>query len=558
MAIDMTPEQKEVGKANFERTVGGLAEIDQKTAGSDVSRRNFMKGLLAAGATLPVAAATYYGYRFTEVQGKPVKAALIGGGDEGGVLVGEHNPDYLKFVAVADIRPSNQKRIFEGQGANHIRKGFNRVYGAAEAKRDIQVFDDYKKMLRERPDIEAVVIALPLHIHAQAAIDCMMAGKERGKPIHVLCEKLMAWNVGQCKKMIEVAEQTESILCIGHQRHYSLLYAHAVEVLRSGVLGDIKHIRALWHRNNSWPLTDDKGKEKKDKDGNIVLRDSWRPEIKKEDEVLRDKIRQLGYKSMEELVRWRLYQRTGGGLMAELGSHQLDACSIFLGKVHPLAVSGYGGKIFYHDDRQVEDHVFTTFEFPGKNYYEADGKTPKDRNDIVVVTYSSINTNAFEPYGECVMGSRGTLVVEEEQKAMLWPERGGRSMAVAVTQAGGGAPVLDTAASGPPAAGSAQNVGQKALGTAPVSRGYREEMEHFAYCIRMMEQLGTDAPKEEKDKWRLAPRCHGKVAMADAIIALTSNIAMKTHQRIKFEPEWFDPKDPAVPDADMKPEDITS
>ena len=30
--------------------------------------------------------------------------------------------------------------------------------------------------------------------------------------------------------------------------------------------------------------------------------------------------------------------------MAELGSHQLDACSIFLGKVHPLAVSGVGGK----------------------------------------------------------------------------------------------------------------------------------------------------------------------------------------------------------------------
>ena len=42
-----------------------------------------------------------------------------------------------------------------------------------------------------------------------------------------------------------------------------------------------------------------------------------------------------------------------------------------------------------------------------------------ERNDVVVVTYSSINTNAFEPYGECVMGSKGTLVVEEEQKAML-------------------------------------------------------------------------------------------------------------------------------------------
>ena len=81
-------------------------------------------------------------------------------------------------------------------------------------------------------------------------------------------------------------------------------------------------------------------------------------------------------------------------------------------------------------------------------------------------------------------------------------------------------------------------------------------MEHFAYCVRMLEQVGKDAPKEEKDQWRLGPRCHGKVAMADAIIALTSNLAMKKNQRIEFKPEWFDPKDSAVPDPDMVPEEI--
>ena len=58
--------------------------------------------------------------------------------------------------------------------------------------------------------------------------------------------------------------------------------------------------------------------------------------------------------------------------MAELGSHQLDACSIFLGHVHPLAVTGVGGKYFYRtrtsNDRDSEDHVFVTYEFPGKNH----------------------------------------------------------------------------------------------------------------------------------------------------------------------------------------------
>src|SRR5947209_6046646 len=83
---------------------------------------------------------------------------------------------------------------------------------------------------------EAVVIALPLHLHAKVAIEAMRKGK------HVLCEKLMGWNVRQCKDMIKASDETEKVLTIGHQRHYSLLYAHALDVLHSGVLGDVKHI----------------------------------------------------------------------------------------------------------------------------------------------------------------------------------------------------------------------------------------------------------------------------------------------------------------------------
>src|SRR5215472_4247450 len=101
MAIDLTPEQRETGRANFVRTADGL------------TRRGFLKSLaVAGGAVVPVGAAVYFGYK--SLEGKPVKAALIGAGDEGGVLVGEHNPEYLQFVAVCDIRPSNMKRIFDG------------------------------------------------------------------------------------------------------------------------------------------------------------------------------------------------------------------------------------------------------------------------------------------------------------------------------------------------------------------------------------------------------------------------------------------------------------
>src|SRR5215813_8892993 len=166
MALDLTPEQKEIGKANFHRVVGAHG----------LTRRDFMKGMLAAGAVLPVSAAAYFGYE--KLRGNPVKAGLIGAGDEGGVLVGEHNPEYLEFIAYSDIRPSNQDRIFKGE-ENSPRKGFVAKYGQ-DARQKIKLYENYRDLLANK-DIEAVVIALPLHLHAPVAIDAMKAGK------HVLC-----------------------------------------------------------------------------------------------------------------------------------------------------------------------------------------------------------------------------------------------------------------------------------------------------------------------------------------------------------------------------------
>src|SRR5437016_4500912 len=132
MAIDLTPEQKELGKANFQRVVG--AYLDPKSP----TRREFMQGALAASAVLPISAAAYFGYKSAKDLGEPVKAALIGAGDEGGVLVGEHNPNYLQFVAYCDIRPSNKKRIFEDEklkNANSPRRGFTHHYGKDAASK---------------------------------------------------------------------------------------------------------------------------------------------------------------------------------------------------------------------------------------------------------------------------------------------------------------------------------------------------------------------------------------------------------------------------------------
>ena len=60
MALDMTPEQREIGKANFDRAVHELANAPERPG---ITRRTFMKGLMAAGAAVPVSAAAYFGYQ---------------------------------------------------------------------------------------------------------------------------------------------------------------------------------------------------------------------------------------------------------------------------------------------------------------------------------------------------------------------------------------------------------------------------------------------------------------------------------------------------------------
>jgi predicted dehydrogenase len=269
----------------------------------------------------------------------------------------------------------------------------------------------------------------------------------------------------------------------------------------------VRHIRAFWHRNQTGA-----GKPGADKGEH----DTWFAKVPAEDQKVDYK--RYGYQSLDELVRWRLSSRTGAGLMAELGSHQLDACSILLKAVigeqsaHPVAVSGVGVNSFFTDGREVEDHIFLTYEYP------------KD----VVVTYSSITTNELDQYGEQVMGTRGTLAVLSERDVYLfkektlkdtritWAERRiaqPSAVSTSTTQWTAGAGLQDTLS----------------------SRGYREEQEHLAWLIR--------------NPGKGQPRCNGEVAMADAVVTLVSNMAAKQRRRIEFKHAWFDVNSNEVPET---------
>ena len=207
----------------------------QRQAGKDnffdalkLTRRELVPALV----TLPSVTAFYWGY--DRMRGNPVRAALIGAGGQGRSHIDSLNPEFIRLAAFSDIRPSQQKKA---------RIALEGKYGT-EA-RGIELMEDYHKLL-DRDDIEMVIIALPLHLHAAAAIEAMEKGK------HVLCEKLMAKTVPDCKRMARTARKTGRLLSIGHQRHYSYLYANALEVAsQKDILGDVRHIRAFWHRNQT-------------------------------------------------------------------------------------------------------------------------------------------------------------------------------------------------------------------------------------------------------------------------------------------------------------------
>lgn len=591
--MNLSPEEKEIGKQNFLEAAGA-------------TRRDFLKGTVAATATAGVTLGAAY-YNYGSVGKDRLRVGIIGTGDEGGVLIGGINPDYIDVKAVADIRPYSIHRAFHGDnysdGTIKARPGLMRVYGwktEDEARKHVKVYEHpdggYQQMLDdEELDIEAVIIALPLHLHCDAAIYAMKKGK------HVLTEKLMGHSVAQCKEMSRAAAETGKLLATGHQRHYNILYDNAVDQISSGLIGDIHHIRAQWHRNNlpgadSWQpplpcsfMTEEeynnlrRSERKISPDAEKALRaqyklleeyhkwvkkrdtataseaDKWAMKVEQKRKQMEDLVvdaAKYGYEEkplpvgrartpLEELIRWRLWDRTGGGLMAELGSHQLDAASIFISsqseghqKVMPISVTGVGGRHIFPADRDVDDHVYTTYEFPGVGYYEdSKQQVVADPNKRIVVTYSSINGNDFGGYGEVVMGTKGTLILEREKDVMLY-KRSETETKISV-KSGSGGPVMDTYETG----GGYAAVAETALPT-DVSRGYREEIEHWAWCIKN--------PDPEH-----LPKCHPKVALADAVIALTSNVAMKENRRIEFKKEWFDIESDETPD-NTKPRKLSS
>lgn len=382
----------------------------------------------------------------------PVNIGFIGTGTQGQTLLQRMvRIPGVRVLAVCDIYPS------------HLARGLRMAGQRAKG------YEDYRQVL-DRKDIDAVIIATPLHLHAPMTIDALQAGK------HVFCEKTMAYSVEDARRMVQVSRETGKHLQIGHQRHYSPIYAHAREMMvEQDVIGKLVHVRAWWHRNNSWrrPVPD---------------------------------------KKYEELLNWRLYRKYSQGLMAELASHQIDVINWFTGTT-PLSVMGVGGIDYWKDGREVWDNVEVIYEYP---------------NGIKLV-YTSILSNQYDGYAEQLMGDKGTLLLTNEKDGFLFKEPtaeelGWEEHAKKTTGKGGTTGlVLDVTATKKKGTGAVIG-GQKMAAGYELKDAYVLELESFVNDVVRNGQK---------------PLCDAEVGFKTAVAVLMANQAIEQGTKMNFTPEMF-------------------
>jgi predicted dehydrogenase len=139
-----------------------------------------------------------------------------------------------------------------GQGAENLEKvaGENIVAlcdvdekRAADAFRrypKAKRFRDYREMLDAlHQHIDAVVVSIPDHMHAPVSLAAMDLGK------HVYCEKPLTWSIDEVRLMARLAKEKKLATQMGTQGMAGDGARAGIEVLRSGVLGDIKALH-VW------------------------------------------------------------------------------------------------------------------------------------------------------------------------------------------------------------------------------------------------------------------------------------------------------------------------
>ena len=349
-----------------------------------IGRRKFM-GQVGLGAA---AAMVYPSFKVLGANDR-VRIGMIGVGGRGQELLKQvvGIPD-AQLVAIADVfkrRHDEAKKIAPA----------------------IKTLDDHRRLL-EMKDVDAVIVASPLHIHARHFVDTLAAGKD------LYAEKTMTWSIAEAEECRNAANNSKQVVTIGLQHESDGSLADARQWIKQGLPGKITQVDSWMSRNTphgkgQWvrPVPPDCTP------GNV----RW-------DAFLNG--RSARPFDAYKFINWRLFWEFSGGNITENMVHQIAWIMTALELPVPTSAYMSGGVFSEKDGREVPDTIGVTLNFPG---------------DIIVLWRSTFNNNRYG-LGERLLGSDGTIehlsgtndMVTGKSKSAIqfYPEKANRPDGVAL------------------------------------------------------------------------------------------------------------------------------
>ena len=200
---------------------------------------------------------------------------------------------------------------------------------------------DFRRMLDDR-DIDAVVIATPDHWHAVMGVMACLAGKD------VYLEKPVSHTIEEGQRLIDAARKHGRVMQTGLQQRSGSHFQSAVELVRSGRLGDVRLAKA-WLANARKPI----GHRQDETVPQGVAYDLWLGPAA-----------ERAFCSNRFHHNWRSFWAYGTGELGNWGVHLLDVARWGLGVEYPKSVSAVGGKYVFNDDQETPDTLLVSFNYP--------------------------------------------------------------------------------------------------------------------------------------------------------------------------------------------------
>jgi predicted dehydrogenase len=231
-----------------------------------ITRRKFVAGTTGAALSAMIVPRHVLGGVGYNAPSDTVNFALIGCGGQGKTDAAELVAGNQNLVALCDVdygyvdrEIAAMTRQREGRPGAPQQQMNEQMQRAMEARRAQMVklqdayktakrHADFRKMLEEQKDIDAIVVATPDHLHATIAKTAMELGK------HAYVEKPLTWSIHEARVLRETAARTKVQTQMGNMGHSSEGAALVNEWVQAGVIGQVREVHVWTNRPlGFWP-----------------------------------------------------------------------------------------------------------------------------------------------------------------------------------------------------------------------------------------------------------------------------------------------------------------